>query len=87
MISSGNWTYYKTSATAARGTADVPKRLLDPQVARRFSVDIHPRFVLARGGMVDLLVRSEVSNYTVRRVLSPLFPPPPPHIFAIAEPY
>jgi RAB protein geranylgeranyltransferase component A len=48
-------------ASRSSPPAPPPESLL--QQRRRFAIDVHPRYVLARGALIDLLVRSEVSNY------------------------
>ena len=58
-------------ATVGDAVQELPTEL--SRLARRFSVDINPRFVLSKGSMVDLLISSETTHYLEFKTSEGLF--------------
>ena len=68
------WSSFQ-AVSAADGThlpiVQPPEELLS--LARKFALDVNPRMVLSRGEAVDLLVKSETTNYLDFKTLEGLF--------------
>lgn len=58
-------------ATVGDAVPELPAEL--SRLARRFSIDINPRFVLSKGSMVDLLISSETTHYLEFKTSEGLF--------------